>query len=160
GTVKDGSGNPVPNAAVSMSSNSIFGGFKSTTTDGAGRYSFSDVFIGSFNVNATSAITRLGGHASNAITSDGQAVNVDMTIIATVSITGTIFHVGESTPAPGAGVSLINNGRSATADAQGRYRLDFVPVGSYTINVTDPSNGDRGQGGATISTQDQVVTGN
>src|SRR5215471_5382226 len=45
GTVSDGSGNPVPNASVTLSSSSIFGGFQSTTTDGAGHYSFNGVFV-------------------------------------------------------------------------------------------------------------------
>ena len=159
GTVKDGAGNPVPNAAVTLNSNSIFGGSKSTTTDGAGHYSFSDVFVGSFDVNATSPITRLGGHSANRINSDGQSVITDITLIATGSITGTIFHFGGSTPAPGTIITL-GNGRSATADSTGKYRFDFVPVAGYTLSVTDPSTGDRGQGGATISTQDQVVTAN
>lgn len=159
GTVTDGSGNPVANASVSLSSNSIFGGTKNTTTDGAGRYSFSGVFVGSFNVNATSPITRLGGHSANRINFDGQSVTADITLIATGSITGTIFHFGGSTPAPGAIISL-GNGRSTTADSTGKYRLDFVPVGSYNLSITDPSTGDRGQGVATISTQDQVVTVN
>src|SRR5215469_2108220 len=82
GTVKDATGNPVPNASVNLNSGSIFGGFKSTTTDGAGHYSFSDIFIGSYSVNASSAITRLGGQASGIITADGQTVTSNITLTA------------------------------------------------------------------------------
>ena len=38
--------------------------------------------------------------------------------------------------------------------------MDLVPVGSYTIDVTDPATGDRGRASATISSQDQIVTAN
>lgn len=159
GTVKDGTGNPVPNASVNLGSNSIFGGSKSTSTDGAGHYSFTDVFIGSYNVNASSAITRLGGQASGAITSDGQTVTSDIVLTATGSIAGTIFHFGGSTAVPGATISL-SNGQTTTADSQGHYRLDFVPVGNYNVDATDPATGDRGRTGASLSTQDQVATVN
>src|SRR5262249_5484014 len=159
GTVKDGTGNPVANASVSLGSGSIFGGFKTSTTDGAGHYSFTDVFIGTYTVNASSAITRLGGQASGTITSDGQTVTSDITLTATGSITGTVFHFGGSTAAPGATISL-SNGQNTTADASGHYRVDFVPVGNYNVDATDPATGDRGRTGASLSSQDQVVTAN
>ena len=59
----------------------------------------------------------------------------------------------------GAVISL-SDGHTATADVQGRYRLDLVPVGSYTVDVTDPATGDRGRASATISSQDQIVPTN
>jgi hypothetical protein len=159
GTVKDGSGNPVPNASVSLGSSSIFGGFQSTTTDGAGHYSFTGVFVGNFTVNASSAITRLGGQGSGSITSNGQAVTVDITLTATGSVAGTVFHFGGTTGSAGATINL-SNGQSTIADAQGHYRLDFVPVGSYTVDATDPTTGDRGRNSASLSAQDQVATAN
>src|SRR5262249_19237750 len=120
GTVKDGSGNPVPNASVNLSSSSIFGGFQSTTTDGAGHYSFKGVFVGNFNLNASSAITRLGAQGGGSITSDGQGVTVDITLTATGSIAGTVFHFGGSAASAGATIRL-SNGQTTTADSQGHY---------------------------------------
>jgi Carboxypeptidase regulatory-like domain/Bacterial TSP3 repeat len=159
GAVVDGSGVAVPNAAVTLTSGSIFGGTKSTTTDGAGHYSFTDVFVGPFTVNASSAISRQGGSSSGALSGDGQTATANITLQATGSITGTVFHFGGSTPAGGVVITL-SDGHSATADAQGRYRIDLVPVGSYTVDGTDPATGDRGRSNATIATQDQIVTAN
>lgn len=157
GTIKDGSGNPVANASVNLFSNSIFGGAKSTTTDGSGHYSFSNVFVGNFTVTANSAITRLGGQVSGSLTSDGQTVTIDVVLTATGSLTGNIFHFDGTTPVPGAIVRL-SNGLTAPADTNGHYRFDFVPVGRYTVDATDTPTGDRGESSATIATQDQVVT--
>lgn len=159
GTVRDSSGNSVPNAAVLLNSNSIFGGSRSATTDGAGHYSFTNVFVGPFTVNANSAISRQGGNATGTLAGDGQTATADVTLVATGSITGTVFHFGGTSPAPGVVINL-SDGHSATADAQGRYRIDLVPVGSYTVDATDPATGDRGRATSTIASQDQVVTTN
>ncbi len=159
GTVADGAGIAVPNAAVTLNSGSTFGGTKSTTTDGAGHYSFADIFVGPFTVNGSSAISRQGGHSSGTLAGDGQTATANITLQATGSITGTVFHFGGTTAASGAVISL-SDGHTATADAQGRYRLDLVPVGSYTVDVTDPATGDRGRSSATISSQDQIVPTN
>jgi hypothetical protein len=159
GLIKDGTGNPVPNATVTIFSNSIFGGQKSASSDATGHYSFSNVFVGPFSLNASSAITRLGGQVSGNLTADGQTVNADVVLTATGSLTGTVFHFDGTTSAPGAIVRL-SNGQNAVADSQGHYRLDLVPVGRYTVDVTDPTTGDRGQVAATLATQDQLVTAN
>src|SRR5262249_2599083 len=60
GLIQDGAGNVAPNASVNLFSGSIFGGQKTTSSDATGHYSFSNVFVGSFTVTASSAITRLG----------------------------------------------------------------------------------------------------
>ena len=159
GLIKDGTGTAVPNATVNLFSNSIFGGVKSTSSDATGHYSFSHVFVGQFSVNASSAITRLGGQASGNLTADAQTVNADVVLTATGSLTGTVFHFDGTTPAPGAIVRLSNS-QNTVADSQGHYRLDLVPVGRYTVDVTDPTTGDRGQTAATLATQDQLVTAN
>ncbi|MGZ4843338.1 MAG: beta strand repeat-containing protein [Candidatus Angelobacter sp.] len=159
GSVTDGSGAAVPNATVNLNSGSIFGGSKSTTSDGAGHYSFSDIFVGPFTVNASSAISRHGGSASGTLTGDASTATANITLQATGSLTGTVFHFGGTTAAGGAVITL-SDGHSATADSQGRYRIDLVPVGSYTVDATDPSTGDRGRSSAAIASQDQVVTAN
>jgi hypothetical protein len=159
GVVTDGSGNAVQDAAVTLNSSSIFGGTKNATTDAGGRYSFANIFVGPFSVNASSAITRQGGHATGALSGDGGSATANITLQATGTLTGTIFHFGGATIVAAAVVTL-SDGRTATADAQGHYRMDLVPVGSYTIDVTDPATGDRGRVGASISSQDQVLTAN
>jgi hypothetical protein len=159
GSVVDGAGVAVPNASVTVNSGSIFGGTKNGTTDAVGHYSFINIFLGTFTVNASSAITRQGGHTSGTLNGDGQTATANVTLQATGSVAGTVFHFGGTNPSGGAIVTL-SDGRSATADSLGRYRIDLVPVGSYTVDVTDPATGDRGRSTATISSQDQIVTTN
>jgi hypothetical protein len=100
GSVVNGAGIAVPNAAVTLNSGSAFGGTKSTTTDGAGHYSFTDIFVGPFTVNGSSAISRLGGHSSGTLAGDGQTATANITLQATGSITGTVCHRGCSGPLP------------------------------------------------------------
>jgi len=159
GTVHDNANNPVSNATVNLTSRSIFGGTFATTTDNIGQYSFSNVFVGNFNVVASSSTLRLGGKNTGNITSDGQSVVVDLTLGPSASVTGTIFHSDGTTTVANAQVSLAG-GFNTTADGNGLYRFDFVPLGSYVISVADPSDGDQGADSVAVDTQDQVVTKN
>src|SRR5262249_36384513 len=116
-------------------------------------------FVGNFNLNASSAITRLGAQGGGSITSDGQGVTVDITLTATGSIAGTVFHFGGSAASAGATIRL-SNGQTTTAGSQGHYRLGFVPVATYNVDAPARATGDRGRSSASLATQDQVVTAN
>jgi len=158
GTVVDSRKNPVSGATVSLSSASIFGGSSTATTDGVGRYSFSNVFVGRFNVVASSSVLRQGGQNSGKIDSDAQSVTADITLGPSGTVTGTILHADKTTTVANAQVSL-SGGFSTVADTLGKYEFDFVPLGTYTISVLDPSNGDQGAGSVTLNTSDQVQSG-
>jgi 6-phosphogluconolactonase (cycloisomerase 2 family) len=155
GTVFDQSQNPVANAAVMLTSRSIFGGVSTAISDGSGHYLFPSVFVGAFDVIATSDILRQGGHTSGSITSDKQSVMADITLGPSGSITGTVVQSDGVTPAAGAQVSLPI-GFFALTDANGNYRMDFVPLRTYPVLATNPANGDQGAGSATLSSQDQT----
>jgi hypothetical protein len=70
-----------------------------------------------------------------------------------------VFHADGVTPVLGAQVALAG-GFSTVADAQGRYTVNFVPLGSYAISASDPGNGDQGAGAVTLSTAGQTQTAN
>jgi hypothetical protein len=159
GTVRDGSQNPVPNASVSLNSKSIFGGDFITTTDANGQYSFSGIFIGSFDVTASSSALRLGGHASGNIVAEGQRVTTDVVLGPSATVTGTVLHFDGVTPVSNAQVSLTG-GFVTVADGNGIYTFNFVPLGTYSISATDPNNGDQGTGSVTLGAQDEVQTVN
>ena len=156
GLVRDGSGNVVAGVPVTLNSRSIFGGTHNATTGPDGRYTVADVFIGQYDVSARSPITRLGGQSSGRIDVDGQTVTTDITLTASGSIAGTVFRSGGTTPVAGAEVRLSPTGLASTTDAQGQYRFDFLPLGTYTIDATDPATGDRGLASGTVSAQDEV----
>ncbi len=155
GLVTDSSQNPVPNAAVSLTSGSLFGGVSTTATDSGGNYSLSSIFVGPFNVAANSSALQLGGTNSGTITTDQQSVTANITLAASGTVSGTIFHADGVTPDPNAQV-VLSDGATTQADGNGLYTLSFVPLGTYTIAVTDPSDGDQGTASVTLSSQGQV----
>ncbi|HXG46421.1 MAG TPA: carboxypeptidase regulatory-like domain-containing protein, partial [Methylomirabilota bacterium] len=160
GVVRDGGGNPVANASVSLSSASVFGGRGDVTSDAQGRFSFVNVFIGPFQLTARAPIARLGGNTTGVIESEGQTVNADVTLVAAGTLAGTVFRPDGATPVRDAVVTVSPGGLSAVTDAQGRYRFEFMPVGFYTVDAFDPGTGDRGRAGGSISSQDETRTVN
>lgn len=160
GTVRDGAGNAVSNASVSLTSRSLFDGARTVVTDGTGRYLVSDVFVGGFDVVARSPIDRLAGRGAGTVDREGQVVTVDITLVAAGTITGTLFRHDGTTPVQGAQVVASPSGLGATTDTGGRYRIDLLPVGGYTLDATEAATGDRGRAGGTVSRQDEVVTVN
>ena len=158
GTVMDSGGLVVPNATITVTSASIFGGNYKTATDNSGKYTVSGVFIGTYSVTAQDSIGRRGGSANGSITSDGQTATTNVTLGPAGSITGKIFRADGITPVAGAQVSLSQYGLTTTTDSTGSYTFDTLPLAGYTVSVTDPSTGDQGRGSGTISSQGQVVT--
>jgi hypothetical protein len=157
GTVRDPSGASQPGVAVTLNSASLFGGTQSTTADASGRYSFSGVFAGDLTVGARNSATALSGYASARITADGQAVQADISLAATGTVSGRVFRSNGSTPVGGVQLSLrLNDSASAAAttvsDASGNYSFASVPVGEFTVEATDLATGDRGRSGSRVTT--------
>lgn len=160
GNVADSSGIAVPNAAITLTSTSVFPGTFTTVADSTGKYSFAKVFVGPFSVTAQDAIGRRGGQAIGNITSDGQSVTTNVTLGPAGTITGKVTRADGQTVVAGAQVSLSSYGLSTITDANGNYKFDILPAGTYQVSATDPSSGDRGMGSGVISSQDQIVTVN
>ncbi len=159
GVIRDGALNPVSNATVNFSSSSVFGGSGVTTSDAFGRYTFSNVFVGPYNLSAQAPVARLGGVASGLLEQEGQTVTNDIVLTSSGTITGTVFRADGTTPVTNVTVNL-SLGLRATTDSLGQYSFTFVPLGSYSIDVTDPATGDRGRAGTSIVSQDQIRTVN
>ena len=157
--VSDGSGTPVPNATVSLSSNSIFGGRREH--DHRWRR---PLFVRRYFRRPIHRHRQLShkppGRKCQRIPSRQENGGRYSKYHAGrhSSIAGTVFHFG-GTRAAGGVVVTLSDGHSATADVQGRYRIDLVPVGAYTVDATNPATGNR-DATASIANQDQVVTTN
>ena len=160
GTVMDSGGVSTPNATITLTSSSLFGGNFKTTTDTNGKYTVNGVFIGSYSVTAQDSIGRRGGQGTGSITSDAQNVTTNITLGPAGGITGVVVRADGITKVVGAQVSLSSYGLTTTTDSNGSYTFDTLPLGSYNVSVTDPSTGDQGKGSGTITTQGQVVTVN
>jgi hypothetical protein len=156
GLVFNGAGSLATNAVVQLRSRSVFGGSATITTGSSNRFAFSNVFVGDFDVTAFVAATRLAGYASGRIDREGQSVALNITVAEAGSFTGTVFRADGSTPVAGAQIILSPTRLSATTDAEGRFRFDFLPLGGYDFDVTDPATGDRGRASGSLVQQDQV----
>ncbi|MCH5770563.1 carboxypeptidase-like regulatory domain-containing protein, partial [Salmonella enterica] len=95
---------------------------------------------------ARNSATALSGYASARITADGQAVQADISLAATGTVSGRVFRSNGSTPVGGVQLSLrLNDSTSAAAttvsDASGNYSFASVPVGEFTVDATELATG-------------------
>ncbi|MEM9557540.1 MAG: carboxypeptidase regulatory-like domain-containing protein [Acidobacteriota bacterium] len=158
GIVETATGFPVAGVEVTVTSRSVFGGRFTTTTGAVGDFAVDGVFVGPFTVAAADASSGLGGFVADSIEFDGEDVAVTITLTPSGVLTGMVLAADGSTPVPGAEVTLEPSSRQTIADAAGVYCFENLPLGAYTLDVLEPTTGDRGRGTASISTADEVVT--
>lgn len=137
GTVTDeDSGQPIENALITVrAGNNVRG---TATTGAGGEYSL-EVPGGEYDVTAT-----FPGYADNTqrvvVPSEGEAVlDFVMSKLPPGSIVGRVIRKLDSTPEPGATVTLTFGNQTfgtATTNASGQYSFADVPPGNYTITVT------------------------
>lgn len=147
GVVKDANGALQAGVDVRFTSSSVFGGTRLTKTDAQGRYQLAGEFVGDFSVYAHSAITSLAGVANGRIAGDGEVVKTDVVLAATGTVHGKVVASDGATAVPLATVVLNVNGHKAlqaTADAQGNFSFEGVPLGDITLDATNALTGDRG----------------
>lgn len=160
GVVADVAGKPVAGATVALYNNGQFSQSQSATTNTLGQFSFSNIFIGSISLSATSAAASTGGSATVNLQLDGQTVSANITLQLTGSISGTVFRSDGKTIVPGAQISLSGTAYSASSDTAGRYSIPNVPLGGYTLVALDPGTGDRGTASTSLATSGQAATAN
>ena len=112
------------------------------TSDGNGFYQVEYVPGGLFQVEAFEPFTARRGTASGNITSDGQAVDVPVTLVGLGTVTGHVMTSDASQVIEAADVLLYPAGRFtdrliSRTDAQGRYQLPGVPLGQYIVEAID-----------------------
>jgi hypothetical protein len=139
------------------------GTFNATTVSD-GLYNFEPVDVGDFTVEAVDPVSGFRAHGAGRINGNEQVSTVDLRLLATGTVTGTILRHDNTTLVAGALVKLyasFDNGQPATtnADAQGRYTFESVPLGVFSVDATDPATGDRGNasGQLTFNGQSRAV---
>ncbi|HMD96237.1 MAG TPA: carboxypeptidase regulatory-like domain-containing protein [Terriglobia bacterium] len=165
GTVTE-NGNPVSGAQVTVIANN--GNFNATT--GAnGVYTVNQVTPGNVTVQAVDPVTQFHGQASGGLGLSGQTLTLNVQLTASGTVTGTIYHADGVTPVPGATVLLCQyyyyscyygSTFNTTADLNGHYTFNGVPLITFTIDVTDPATGDRGRTTNQVSVNGEVRTVN
>jgi hypothetical protein len=88
-------------------------------------------------------------------------LTLDIRLVPFGTVNGTVFRFDGSTVVTGAQVTLFGgNGGTTVTDALGHYQFDFVPLGTFTVDVTDPLTGDRGRTSNQVSANGEVRTVN
>ncbi len=130
---------PVPLPGVMMSLGGTVGTTRTTTTDAAGKYSFTGLANGDYTVTPS-----LAGYdftpANRAVTISGASVpGQDFTGVpgsATYSVSGTVTTADVSGPVPLPGVMMTLSGSVAAmmlTDSLGHYTFTGLGSGSYTV---------------------------
>lgn len=151
-----------------------------TTTDAQGSYAFESVPVGTYSADALRFYTpggcpnrdRIRGRNGEvAVIDEGDDVEADIQLIGQGSVRGQVTD-SQGLPVSGIDVRLTNpdttyglnvtcNGRTTydrTTDSQGRYELDDVPPGDFTITAENTERTQRAEAADRIALDgDQAV---
>ncbi|PYQ19810.1 MAG: hypothetical protein DMF81_20655, partial [Acidobacteria bacterium] len=117
------------------------GASRSTQTDGTGRYTFSDVPVGSFTVTAYEPNTNVPSSAVVTVSQD-QTTTQDLTLVALGTVRLQVSFAAGG-PAAGVQVNILEAARgffrfAGTTDASGRLDIVNVPTGAFTVRAFNP----------------------
>jgi hypothetical protein len=136
-TVNDSANNPAGGVQVHLSSQTMFGGTLSSVTDGEGRVTFVNVLAGAFSVSAFDPVTFLSAFVNGSVTAGGET-SLTLRFQASGTILGTVLAPDGSTQVSGATVRASGPvHRETNTGADGSYRFEGVPVGTYTLDAID-----------------------
>ncbi|MGB2715170.1 MAG: Ig-like domain-containing protein [Vicinamibacterales bacterium] len=135
GVVLDADGIPVSGAQVG-------GGATLQTTNATGAFELQDVPLGQRPITALHAPTQSTGSIIASLTVPNETVNVQIVLEARGTITGIVTD-GSGAPVPGLKVFLLGGlNLAGLTNAQGGYRFEHVPVGSYQVSAFTPDFSD------------------
>jgi protocatechuate 3,4-dioxygenase beta subunit len=154
GTVRDGSGQPVPGVSILIMRGMMAGQLDSANTDETGRYQFERLAAGSYTVvrapdNPDDGMADM--QMKNAMVGDGETTIVDFDETPEIRMSGRLLRNGD--PVGDVRLVFMKGGefsgdmsgfRTTTVDADGNYVVGFEKPGSY--NVVVQSGGGRGGG--------------
>jgi hypothetical protein len=128
GRISTVSGNPIPNAMISLADGTAF-----TISEADGSYTLPNLVPGYYDVRV-SASGFYSQRFYNVSVCSGKRTTLDALLIGTTpgSIGGRVCDVFGS-PIPDATVVVLGEGCEAVSSANGTYRIDGLPPGTYTI---------------------------
>jgi hypothetical protein len=147
GLVTNANNQSVSGAQVTMQTSS---GTFTGMTDAQGRYRFERVTLGNVAVAVNDPVSRLRGRTSGSVGLSGEVLTLNVRLSASGTVTGIVHRADGTTPLASADVTLYTRffnstiGRTTT-DAEGRYTIDYVPVGEFVVDVNELATGDRGR---------------
>ncbi|ABQ27183.1 Ig-like domain-containing protein [Geotalea uraniireducens] len=156
-----------PNTAISLKGSDFPNDLANGVTGPNGTITFENLTEGRYAISAMGSSNR-GGRAEGNIPLDHAAVNVDVRLAPSGSFSGTFFKSDGVTPIQGGQIKLLNSGKQVVAYAftsteaatAGQFRLDFVPLGDFTLEGFDPISERRGVGGGKLTSDGETVIAN
>ncbi len=158
GRVLDPRGNTVAGARVTVLTGVDR---RQASTDITGFYEMDRLPPGPLQVQALDPRTSLRGRTLGELAENGSA-SLDVRLGASGDFVGTVFHRDGETLV-GAGIDVEARSRSYSqateTDGSGSYKLEFVPLGAYTIDGSDGNDdqGNRARTASSIQFTSQVV---
>ncbi len=163
--VVNGSGQPIANARVQLSSGSpvafLLSGFPTLISDAAGVVEYAGVPEGELSVTAEDPASLTGGRSGGAIVEDQGHAEVTIPLAPSGTVTGTLHDATGTTRLSFAQVRLLQSGHLGaytTSGVDGAYTFEFVPLGSFSLEFLDPRSGRIGRGAGRVDFSGEVVT--
>jgi len=159
-------GDPIPNAKISLKGTAYPNDFGEDFSDAGGQALFSNMSEGNYAVSAsgTGSLSGLSGRNSVLMPSNGASVIVEVRLAKSATVTGHFLKADGVTPIAGGQVTLKQNGQAiayaSTSSDQvdpGRFQLEYVPLGDFTVEGYDPVTERRGMGGGRLSVDGETV---
>ncbi|MBF0227030.1 MAG: Ig-like domain-containing protein [Desulfobacterales bacterium] len=113
-----------------------------TTSDSEGKYIAEYVPGGTLKVEVFEPFTARRGSASGILSSNGQIVNIPVTLIGLGTVSGQVFTSNGTQTVTGADVILTASGNFTNkiitrTESNGIYNIPGVPLGDYTVIAND-----------------------
>jgi len=150
-------GSPIEGADVGLTSGTVS---RNAVTDASGRYRFEDVGVGNASVQAVDATSGQAGSMVVRVEPDDRVLTADIALAFAGSVTGQVLHFDGTPAGAGLEVLILQSGQEvglATTDADGQYLVDNITLGDLTVDVTDPTDGDRGRSDGVLTTSGEIV---
>lgn len=152
-------GTPAAHALVKLSAHGsgISATARIATTDSDGRFRFPGIPVGHVAVTVTDGPGGLSGQSQGMVSGTIEPLPdtvIDVALTPSATITGTIYKFGGAEVYPGVAVTVSSNGfrSNTTTDANGRYRVEYVPLGTINVKAEAPAGYDRGKSAPVVST--------
>lgn len=153
-------GLPADHALVRLNADGsgIDGTSRVATTDSDGRFRFPGIPVGRVNITVSNGPGGTTGQSQGTVSGTIEPLPdtvIDVVLTPTAAVVGTVYKLGGSEVYPGASVRVTSNNFSVntTTDTDGKYRVNYVPLGTINVRVEAPFGYDRGKSTPVISNQ-------
>jgi hypothetical protein len=164
--VLNASGAAIPDAVINLKGTSYPNDTAGGASDASGQATFYNLSEGSYAVSAsgTGSLSGLSGRNQVTIPGDKASVTVQVSLAPSATVTGRFLKADGVTPIAGGQITLKRNGQaiaytSSSSDPAdpGRFRLEQIPLGDFSVEGYDPVTERRGSGGGRLATDGETV---